>query len=140
MANTTTANLFPTRVLPYIDRSAGEEECWLWTQYCIPQGYGMVWLAGRSHYVHRLAYEHFVGPIPVALEIDHRCEARNCANPGHMVLATHAENTLRSASNPAAINARKTHCPKGHPYDEANTYYPPGSKGRHRMCRACNNQ
>lgn len=31
-----------------------------------------------------------------------------------------------------------THCPHGHPYDEANTYRPPqGAKMRGRRCRAC---
>lgn len=33
-----------------------------------------------------------------------------------------------------ALNARKTHCIRGHAFDEANTYqYTP----THRMCRAC---
>lgn len=33
-------------------------------------------------------------------------------------------------------NAHKTHCPKGHPYDEANTYWRKRSSGG-RACRAC---
>ena len=32
-------------------------------------------------------------------------------------------------------NARKTHCPKGHPYDEENTYLAPDGA---RQCRTCN--
>lgn len=32
-------------------------------------------------------------------------------------------------------NSRKTHCPHGHAYDEANTYY---DKSGNRRCRACN--
>lgn len=31
-------------------------------------------------------------------------------------------------------NTDRTHCPHGHPYDEANTYLYHG----HRLCRACN--
>jgi hypothetical protein len=31
---------------------------------------------------------------------------------------------------------RLTHCHRGHPYDDANTYLPPGGGGR-RHCRAC---
>lgn len=34
-------------------------------------------------------------------------------------------------------NERKTHCPKGHPYDEANTYV---TKQGHRLCRACHRE
>ncbi len=33
-----------------------------------------------------------------------------------------------------AVNLRKTHCPKQHPYDDKNTLVTP--KG-HRQCRAC---
>lgn len=32
------------------------------------------------------------------------------------------------------FNARKTHCPQNHPYDEVNTYVHNG----HRYCRTCN--
>lgn len=31
--------------------------------------------------------------------------------------------------------AQRTHCPQGHPYDEENTYRPPGKSSR--MCREC---
>jgi HNH endonuclease len=34
------------------------------------------------------------------------------------------------------LNAQKTHCPKGHPYDETNTIFHAGS----RMCRVCDNE
>lgn len=35
------------------------------------------------------------------------------------------------------VNARKTHCPVGHPYDEANTRRVAHGNGRLRICRAC---
>lgn len=34
---------------------------------------------------------------------------------------------------PGRVPRSKTHCPKGHPYDQANTYWQRG----HRKCRAC---
>lgn len=34
------------------------------------------------------------------------------------------------------FHGRKTHCAKGHPYDESNTYIRPNSNG-HRHCRKC---
>jgi hypothetical protein len=43
------------------------------------------------------------------------------------------ENMMRGFGLPA-INARKTHCVHGHPFDEANTY----RSGGKRCCRACN--
>jgi hypothetical protein len=42
---------------------------------------------------------------------------------------TNRENILRGS-----VNARKTHCVAGHPFDDRNTYT--GAGGRH--CRACN--
>jgi hypothetical protein len=44
-------------------------------------------------------------------------------------------NVLRGVGA-AAKNARKTHCKRGHPFDEANTYWF-GPERRHRMCRTC---
>ena len=32
--------------------------------------------------------------------------------------------------------AAQTHCVNGHPYDDVNTYRPPGDPNR-RMCRTC---
>lgn len=46
--------------------------------------------------------------------------------------------TWRHLPMPSTVRAprpRKTHCPKGHAYDDANTYY--ASNGS-RTCRACN--
>jgi hypothetical protein len=37
--------------------------------------------------------------------------------------------------NPGRPKSRKTHCPQGHPYDEANTYRPPSRNER--QCRTC---
>ena len=33
----------------------------------------------------------------------------------------------------------KTHCRRGHPFDEANTIWEKGPHGQHRTCRACKN-
>lgn len=51
-----------------------------------------------------------------------------------MEIVTRGENALRG-NGPMALNARKTHCPKGHPYDEVNTYIDPKGKRRCRICR-----
>jgi hypothetical protein len=49
---------------------------------------------------------------------------------------TPRENWARSTS-PTKLNVAKTHCTRGHPYDEANTYLFPKGTGVRRMCRAC---
>jgi hypothetical protein len=57
-----------------------------------------------------------VGPIPRPLQIDHICNVKCCVNPDHLRMVTHRFNTLR-ANTISGINSRKSHCPRGHPYD-----------------------
>lgn len=83
---------------------------------------------------HRFAYEDIVGPILEGLTIDHLCRVRHCVNPAHLEPVTHLENVRRG--NGGLNQLAKTHCPKGHPYDEENTYRLP-SRPSGRYCRAC---
>jgi hypothetical protein len=46
---------------------------------------------------------------------------------------------LRRGEGFIGKNSRVTHCPKGHPYDEANTYLRKRGNGI-RGCRACRNE
>ena len=107
-------------------------ECWLWSGPCTPQGYGRYWAGKNKVYPHRLAYELLVGPIPEGLTIDHLCRNPRCVNPAHLEPVTPRENTLRGYGL-AALHAAKTHCLRGHPFDEENTRVYRG--GRH--CRKC---
>ncbi len=77
-------------------------------------------------------YEWFTGPIPAGMEIDHLCRNRACAAPAHLEAVTHHENLLRDETLTAA-NAAKTHCKRGHLFDEANTMVYRGS----RFCLTC---
>lgn len=106
--------------------------CWVWTA-ALCNGYGMFGFNGMR--AHRLAYIELVGEIPAGLVIDHLCRNRACVNPAHMEPVTNRENILRGVGIVAQC-AAKTHCPKGHPYDEANTWM---SKAGSRHCRTCKN-
>lgn len=123
-----------------VDKSG---DCWEWTAYKL-QGYGRFGVGGRREnggrivYAHRWAYEALVGPIPDGLTLDHLCRNRACVNPDHLEPVTGATNSLRGES-PAAVNARKTNCPKGHEYTAENITYG-GYSGRERRCRACNRE
>jgi hypothetical protein len=111
-----------------------EDECWRWLGARTGHGYGNATWDGRQIGAHRLVYELLVAPIAKGLQIDHLCRNKLCVNPAHLEPVTPAENTRRVPSWP---NAMKTHCPHGHPYDEANTLV--YANGR-RHCRACNRE
>lgn len=104
--------------------------CWLWQGRIMGEGYGEF----NKAMAHRLSYEVFVGGIPPDKQIDHLCRVRHCVRPSHLELVTIKENVLRGFG-PSALNARKTHCKNGHPFDEANTYV--DKTLRKRACRVC---
>ena len=45
--------------------------CLLWRAGDNLKGYGQIRIDGRNCYVHRIAYELLVGPIPPGLQVDH---------------------------------------------------------------------
>jgi hypothetical protein len=60
-------------------------------------------------------------------------------NPDHLEVVTGAVNNARSNS-PSAVNARKTHCNRGHEFTSENTYWASPKKPhlrRTRRCREC---
>lgn len=109
--------------------------CWLWTAALV-RGYGVFRAGNRVQYAHRLAYEAVRGTIAEGLQIDHLCRNPRCVNPEHLEAVTQATNLARGVSGPA-LNARKTHCHRGHPFTAENT--DPGELARlgWRRCRIC---
>lgn len=107
--------------------------CWMWGGNKA-YGYGIFGLNKSTVRAHRFAYKAMVGPVADELTLDHLCRLRACVNPRHLEPVTNRENILRGVSF-AAQNARKTHCPRGHPYSGYNLRMSSGS----RNCRTCNN-
>lgn len=112
--------------------------CWLWLSMVNSSGYGEYHVGrgngpqgGISVRAHRFAYEATRGPIPPGMVLDHRCRTRCCVNPAHLEPVSSGANTRRGLTG--SNMSSRTHCPAGHPYDDANTRR---WNGR-RICRAC---
>lgn len=125
---------FEEKVWSLVDRQGpmddGGIRCWEWRGGRSNGGYGQVWKDGRHEKAHRVVYELMVGPIPGDLTIDHLCRNRGCVNPSHLDPVPMRVNILRGEA-PPAINARKTHCIRGHPFAVTK---------RGRVCRTCTNE
>ena len=66
--------------------------CWEWLGASIKDGYGMVDTPAGAKLVHRVSYEHFVGPIPKGLLVRHKCDNPPCFYPPHLELGTDKDN------------------------------------------------
>jgi hypothetical protein len=120
------------RLLHFLGRFLKGEphECWPWLGK-LSNGYGYFWTGAHVQPAHRTSYEHFVGPIPEGLHIDHLCRDRSCINPDHLEAVTPQENLRRGDH----VHRNKTHCKHGHELTEDNVYRQPGKN--HRYCRSC---
>lgn len=81
------------RFWEYVDRSGGDDVCWLWTGSTDKDGYGKFWpTRDRSVAAHRYSWEAVNGPIPAGLYCLHRCDRPGCVRPDHLFVGTNREN------------------------------------------------
>jgi hypothetical protein len=92
----------------------GRKGCWIWTGTKRGNGYGTFWFQGRLVAAHRMALFLRKGvALRGSLVADHLCRNTMCVNPDHLEMVTVKENCLRGIGA-AGVNARKTHCRRGH--------------------------
>lgn len=125
------------RFWSHVDRRA-DTECWPWTAHTDSQGYGVFKVGGDNKRAHRWAYDRFVEPVPAHLTIDHvwarGCTMKRCVNfVAHMDVVPIEVNVIRG-NGACALNARKTHCKRGHPFSPSNTLIRTDGS---RYCRTC---
>lgn len=102
--------------------------CFLWQGPLDKDGYGTFYFRRKNRRAHRVAYYYTIGDIPQGMMVDHICGNRHCVKPDHLRLLTPKENAL-DGRGLGAINAKKTHCKQGHPFDR--------KYGKQRYCSIC---
>jgi len=112
----------------------------IWCGLLDAYGYGQLSICGRGRKAHRVAWELAYGPIPPGMCVLHRnpCRHTACVRFDHLYLGTPRENTQDMLAIGNCGQAGKTHCVRGHPFDEANTIWRTSPQRRpSRQCRAC---
>jgi hypothetical protein len=110
--------------------------CWMWLGSTNEDGYGTYGLTGD--YVvkaHRASYMALRGAIADGMTIDHLCRTHPCVNPDHLEVVSRGENSRRS--NRCRPPRAKTHCIRGHAFDETNTGIAMIHGIARRYCKAC---
>lgn len=117
----------------------GPDDCWPWLLSSGSHGYGQAWDGTDVRTAHSLSWEFWTGERLRGQAADdrtvhHTCHNKLCQNPLHMQVLTNRENAADNGF------ARRTHCPRGHPYTDDNIRWtqprrPGGSPGR--ACRSC---
>lgn len=110
--------------------------CWLWLGKLDKDGYGTFHVLRIDDKPVRCKAHNFLVQSPKGLVPDHLCRNRACVNPEHIEHVTERDNILRGTGF-AAVNAAKTVCKNGHPFNEENTWHHLDRGKMRRTCRAC---
>lgn len=121
----------------------GPDECWPWIGGVTGTGHGVFWIGARLIGAHVYAYELANGPVPVGLDVGHRCHDldlkcaggvtclhRRCVNDRHL----EAQTRLMNLQGGRGTSRAQTRCKWDHEFTPENTRWT--SRGA-RQCIAC---
>lgn len=114
--------------------------CWTWLGCTDGRGRGRYSYKSKVETAARVAWRlYHQKEIPTNKDILHKCNNSICIRPKHTYPGTTSENTLDTVKHGTNYNHNKTHCPKGHEYNQENTYWKTRKGGLRRECKVCRN-
>lgn len=116
-----------------------ESGCLVWQGHLQTKGYGGTTYRGENVAIHRQVYKLLIkADLETQDFVCHSCDIRACWNIEHLWVGKPADNSLDMVKKGRCHEWSVTECPKGHPYDEANTVWGTAASGRpSRECREC---
>jgi hypothetical protein len=94
--------------------------CWIWTGYRNKDGRGRFWWKDKVRYAYRVSLELDGQTVPPDMDADHLCRVKECVNPAHLRIVDELTSSMENNDTPFILNAAKTHCKRGHPFDGEN--------------------
>lgn len=95
-----------------VERFAGnvqaDEGCEVWTGRLHADGYGLFEVDGRNVLAHRWAWVQKHGPIPLEVQLHHRCRRPACVKTAHLLPVSRAEHTAVERAEDAVIDAARS--------------------------------
>ena len=83
------------RFIKHVYRPIDVNECWNWTGYKTPNGYGWCRYNGSNDFAHRVAFRLWKDDIiPKKMVIRHTCRNK-CVNPAHLEIGTYSDNNMK---------------------------------------------
>lgn len=102
------------RFFKRVAKEKDQNACWLWLGAKDAKGYGQFCIGAKQYRSHRIAFILAHGrDIPRGRELHHTCRKRDCCNPAHLEVVSHAKNMKLAAkagawSGMRNSNARRT--------------------------------
>ena len=134
----------------FLSKIRKSKNCWIWKCYKNKHGYGVFRLSTvrKQVFAHRYSYTLNYGEFDKKLFVCHRCDNPSCVRPDHLFLGTALDNNRdsllkgrKAIHNFCKRNIIKTHCPRGHEYNNENTIVRTrvrnGKLGKTRECKIC---